>query len=145
MHRIIFLDIDGVLNGHEWCRKHPVPCLRINPKPAEFLNQLLELSKAKVVISSAWSSWIVRGFMTTDGFRRLLLTHGIDANVVDYLDVTPEPADRAAKIQNWIEKKKPDKYLVIDDLPVEGHPIIRPNPATGLQEQDIVQAVKMLA
>lgn len=83
--------------------------------------------------------------MNTDGFRRLLLTHGIDAEIIDYLHVTADPTDRSDKIQKWIEENEPTKYLVIDDLPIEGHPIIRPNPSIGLQEKDAVEAVKMLA
>lgn len=83
--------------------------------------------------------------MTTDGFRRLLLTHGIDAEVIGYLDVTADPNNRSAKIAAWVEEKRPDRYLVLDDLPIEGHPIIRPNPAIGLQESDVIEAIKILA
>lgn len=77
--------------------------------------------------------------------RRLLLTHGIDAEIIGHLDVSADPADRSAKIATWVKENRPDKYLVIDDLPIEGHPIIRPNPALGLQEPDIVEAIKILA
>lgn len=145
MDKVLFLDIDGVLNGHEWCKRHPTPCLRILQPQATLLSRLLELTKSKVVISSSWASWIVRGYMTTDGFRRLLLTHGIDAEVIGYLDVTADPNNRSAKIAAWVEEKRPDRYLVLDDLPIEGHPIIRPNPAIGLQESDVIEAIKILA
>jgi hypothetical protein len=146
MTKIIFLDIDGVLNGHEWCHTKEGP--RIFPEPARYLHILLQRSGAKVVLISSWRSWIVRGFMTPKGFSRVLLSHGCEANVIDALGAKDPNKnhrdDRREKILQWIEENKPDRYVILDDLPLDLPNLIRPNPAIGLQPVHISNAMEML-
>lgn len=146
MTKIIFLDIDGVLNGHEWCHTNEGP--RIFPTPARHLHILVQRSGAKIVLISSWRSWINRGFMTPQGFSKVLLSHGIVAEVVGALEQKDPDKnhreDRREKILQWIEENKPDRYVILDDLALDLPNLIRPNPAIGLQPVHISQAMEIL-
>lgn len=74
---ILFLDIDGVLNRHQFC---PIAqSCDIERVCVEHLNTVLEMTKCQIVISSAWRYMVSRGGMTLDGFWYMLRTHGLSA------------------------------------------------------------------
>lgn len=60
--KVLFLDIDGVLNSKEWCQAKNldpnVPCdfvlCEVDPETVKHVNTILEQTGAKVVISSTW-------------------------------------------------------------------------------------------
>lgn len=57
--KIIFLDIDGVLNcengyKHKWCTKNDTYGDLFFPPSASLLNDLISETRAKIVISSTW-------------------------------------------------------------------------------------------
>lgn len=144
--KIVFLDIDGVLNGHEWC--HTDEGLRILPDQAKYLGIITRRTGAQVVLISSWRHWINDGLMTPRGFSKLLLTHGCDVDVIGALSAK-DPAlshaeDRTIKILDWIEQHKPDKFVVLDDLPLKVPNLIRPDPGRGLRPHDISRAVEVL-
>jgi len=145
MSRVIFLDIDGVLNGHQWCHTKRGP--RILPGPAGILDILLERSQPKVVLISSWRRWLHDGHMTLKGFERLLLSHGVHATIRDALPARDaklsHAKDRTLKIRQWLDFFRPQAYVVLDDLPLEVDHLIRPNPAVGLAPPHITEAMKM--
>lgn len=72
--KIIFLDIDGVLNGHEFNAE--AQSGNIRNECVQHLNRIIRLTGAKIVLSSAWR-YIVHGKqMTLKGFAYMLRTHG---------------------------------------------------------------------
>jgi hypothetical protein len=72
---LIFLDIDGVLNGHQ--RQPGSPYCGIQQENVKPFNWLLERLEPQIVLSSAWR-YIVHGKdMTLSGFEYMLLTHGV--------------------------------------------------------------------
>ena len=128
--KIIFLDIDGVLNAG--CEDEPF----ILPECAQRLNCIIQETGATVVLSSAWRNLIHSGEMTTKGFQRLLQTHMIRCHV---LGATPEVRGvlgRGKQISVWLAENGPvECYVVIDDDDLAvldaGHPLVRTNGATG--------------
>lgn len=76
-NKIIFLDVDGVLNSHA-ALNGGVYC-GMDPKCVLALNYLLEKTEAKVVLSSAWRYMILGKAMTLLGFAYLMHTHGVVA------------------------------------------------------------------
>lgn len=63
--KIIFLDIDGVLNHQDWyCRRHEemdqndivshYPLYEFDPESVKWLNHIIEATGSKVVVSSTW-------------------------------------------------------------------------------------------
>ena len=58
--KVIFLDIDGVLNHYYWYRerrfkcKLPHPLDDFDPKSVSYLNNITDITGAKIIISSSW-------------------------------------------------------------------------------------------
>lgn len=76
--RAVFLDIDGVLNGHEKMSNH---YSRMRIDCVEFLNLILNSGDdIRLVISSSWRYLIHSGSMNLQGMENLLLTHGVDCH-----------------------------------------------------------------
>lgn len=150
--RVIFLDIDGVLNGHE---RHSNGYCGIKPENVAVLNKLLDqLPDLKLVISSSWRYMIPKA-MTIKGFEYVLLIAGVDCeNRV--LGVTPKDEEvggrsgRGKQIQDFRKKSLPEhvKYVVIDDLPFDfvkcGLNFIQTDPDRGLQPEQIPAILKKL-
>lgn len=73
--KVIFLDIDGVLNDHTQMENH---YCGTKYECVQQFNRILDaVPEAKIVISSAWRYMILRGDVTLKGFEMLLLTHGV--------------------------------------------------------------------
>lgn len=119
--RVLFLDIDGVLNRHE---KHPgsVYC-GIRADCMAELNRVIHETGCSLVISSAWRYQILLGAMTHRGFENMLCTHGLvcrEGTVVGATrkDVSPECADRGQQIREWLMGHSAVKcWAVVDDCP----------------------------
>ena len=152
--RVIFLDFDGVVNAHEWIHLRSGP--KIMQRQARMLQIIIDKTGANLVVSSTWSSMILSGDMTKRGFERMLKTHGIRAEVLDALPVVKQvspnesAAHRSSLITGWLAACRddaagqPDRYIVIDDLAIRGHPLIRTNPAVGLEPRHVSQAIGLL-
>lgn len=115
---IIFLDIDGVLNGHD---RHANGYCGIHPDKVERLNRIVRETGAKIVISSAWRYMVRKGAMTLDGFRYLLLIHGLDgsAELLPPTMLDEKVPGRGEQINHWLiqwARREPRvNYVVIDD------------------------------
>jgi hypothetical protein len=145
--RIIFLDVDGVLNGHEWINQDGfVP--KINKPQARHLYILLRQSAAKVVLISSWRSMVHSGKMDLRGMNSLFKSHGI--RNIDVIDVLPphDPAlnhrdDRTILLNQWVSEHRPKSYVVLDDLPLDVKNLIRPDPGMGLDDGHVELAMRM--
>jgi hypothetical protein len=165
--KIIFLDIDGVLNGHVafgngYCG--------IRQENVAELNHLLqEVPDAKIVISSSWR-YMMPDSMNLDGFCNLLLSHGIDGydtRLVDKKGVRFNRIigytlhdeklggrnGRGKQILHWLVNNnfnpRFDRHVVLDDMmwDFEKHPqldIILTDPGKGLQRQQVEIAITKL-
>jgi hypothetical protein len=124
--RVIFLDIDGVLN----CKRTPNPRKLpyvIDPVLLERLLRLLDRSDAKVVLSSTWR-YDPAGLFSA---RRL---------GVPFIDVLPDmPGQpRRDEILAWlVAHPDTNRFAVIDDEDdeLDELPLFQPNPATGLTDE----------
>jgi hypothetical protein len=124
--RVIFLDIDGVLN----CKRTPNPRKLpyvIDPVLLERLLRLLDRSDAKVVLSSTWR-YDPAGLFSA---RRL---------GVPFIDVLPDmPGQpRRDEILAWlVAHPDTNRFAVVDDEDdeLDELPLFQPNPATGLTDE----------
>lgn len=95
--KILFLDIDGVLNAH---RQLPSGYCGIDRAKAEWLNAVLYfVPDAKLVISSAWRYMMLRGDMTLKGFEYLLLVHGVNCRERLHGYTEADPDNRAVSFR----------------------------------------------
>lgn len=160
MFKVIFLDIDGVLNAHEELDPK-IMCGRIYPDKVARLNMILEETGAMLVLSSAWRYLIYREEMTLTGVEWLFRSHGIyqkrligitkPDTMISLSDSVKVPAsnERGEQISMWIEDNpEVSKYVVLDDLDLgisrAGHPFVHVNGSVGLTTQNAKDAIKLL-
>lgn len=116
--KVIFLDIDGVLNDHKPLR-HSRSNTFDRDKVKRF-DHLLRVTGSKIVLSSSWRYFIITGDMTFRGFEQLMRSHGIDAwgRIVGILPPDEEsPFGRDQQIVKYVrEDKEISHFVILDDL-----------------------------
>jgi len=129
---ILFLDIDGVLNDHEF--DEDAKSSTISRECADRLNRILEATKAMIVLSSAWRYMVLKNAMTLTGFEYLLRTHWIVANgrLIGTTREDSSPNEpRRNQILEYVEKHKPERWVAIDDLDLDLPFHVKTNPEVG--------------
>lgn len=152
---VLFLDIDGVLNAHDFC-----PLARSGPihrDKMDRLNWVLSGSGAVVVLSSAWRYIVHRGEATVAGIDWLLRSHGLHAGRLvgitrpdtlvsrvvtwDGSTVWPQTDERGSQIRDWLAAHPQyRRYAAVDDLDLgitaAGVPLVKTDGAVGLTDAD---------
>ena len=148
--RLVFLDIDGVLNtasAYDWGVK---PLALICPDNVAYFNSIIEQTECKIVVSSSWRMSIHEGDMTLVGFQEMLRSHGMRGKVVGCTPSGEQAAERWQEIRQFLDENSPsfeiESYVVIDDDcdAGEGHPFVRTDCRLGLTKQDAAQAIELL-
>jgi hypothetical protein len=125
--KIIFLDIDGVLNHEAFYKERfekryeegamPHPHSEIDPKSVENLNTLIKETDAKVVISSTWRH------SGLEYCKDVLEFHGFNGEIID---ITPSHQSRfrGLEILDWVKTNEKligeryfnfTEYVILDD------------------------------
>ncbi len=159
--KIIFLDIDGVLNSEASMRDLGIKNLwNDNPHPMhiKWLNKIVEETGAKIVISSTWRT---SGSATM--FNRLLTLLGCKGYVIDR---TPSLGTfRGTEIKTWLLthadnlikykdsqwhswNEPVETFVILDDdndmLELSATNLVLVNDGTGLQEEHAIKAIEIL-
>ncbi|MGI9507634.1 MAG: HAD domain-containing protein [Geminicoccaceae bacterium] len=148
--KLIFLDIDGVLNDHEF---DPVSdSCTIKRECVQQLNRILVETGAQIIVSSAWRYMVLNGAMTLRGFGYLLQTHGVITGRVwatTKLDIGGE--SRGRQIRDWLSENTNGDipFVVLDDERLCGFDEVRDNlvltdGSVGLTEADADKAIQIL-
>lgn len=164
--KIIFLDIDGVLNSAETCKyyhekykaggfggffKPDEECTEKNVlwgKPlVANLQRLVSETGASIVISSTW-----RKHYEVEKFKEMFSVYGWnDAPVIDrtvrlatYMAICNYC--RGDEIEQWIKENSPKSYVILDDdsdmLPHQN--FVQTDSAIGLTESDVRRSIELL-
>ena len=158
--KILFLDIDGVLNPRWWERKKPADRFgcAFAPKTISCLAKIVKETKAEIVISSSWKDmglvelqnmWRDRNLpgkivdITPDYMSDELLLKEDSADM-DYL------YERGSEIQGWLLLHGDDvsRYVIIDDmddiLPEQKSHFVQTDPEVGITDEDVDKTVRLL-
>jgi hypothetical protein len=135
MMRVIFLDIDGVLNcaGTKNPRKFPYV---VDQGPLSIFQRLKQRTRALVVLSSTWRCDPV-GVLAAKHYG------------VPFDELCPDNPDcrRGEEIHEWLQAH-PDvtRFAVIDDDcdGLDGLPLFQPSAQTGLTQQEADAVVEYL-
>ena len=146
--KIIFLDIDGVLNSRRFFANNKVilpPSAQIDPQSVKQLNQITDATGAIIVVSSTWRYAYMRNL---SGLRDFLSGHGVTGKV---LDITPINNDsRAQQIQSWLDTthRDIDAFVILDDEDLGGKQLdkflVLTTKQEGLMPTDVQKAIKIL-
>jgi len=144
MMKIVFLDIDGVLNSRQ---SLPLDAGSMHPPLISKLNRLLQETGANVVISSSWRMHTplneLANYLVKSGFEYPERIIG----ATRYLDGR---RSRGYEITLWLRQVKGcvDSFVVLDDVAagldeVNGNVVVTDN-RIGLSDKNVENAIKIL-
>lgn len=172
---LIFLDVDGVLNAHEF--DPGVRCGQIHREKVARLNRILRATDARIILSSAWRYMVHRGEATLKGMDWLFRSHGMLAGRLVGItrpgamirgDYDGKPGSwplsdkRGGQIRHWMDEHgEGRRYVVIDDggtadgtpdgewtdlgILAAGHPVVWTDGKVGLTDADADRVIATLA
>ncbi len=109
MIRILFTDIDGVLNPH-WRAKW-------SKKSITLYNELCKEYDLKPVITSTW-----RIAHTKEQLQEIFKSQGIEIDIYDYTPLLG--GARGLEIKEWLDNNECDNFVIIDDKTSDIEPYI---------------------
>lgn len=152
--KLIFLDIDGVLNSGRWLASETYQRMRddepvsdrwedmLDPDAVRMLNQIVEHTGGSIVVSSSW-----RYALDFDQLVQVLRAGGVRGGIIGS---TPGGEGiRGREIEDWLDLSHlPYEAFVILDDDSDMEPfqdrLIRTTFADGLQQEHVELAVEML-
>ena len=161
--KIIFLDIDGVLNCNFWNDNHQQEIsegILIEEEKVKLLSEIMNISGAQIVLHSGWRFWFDQDRNPTK-FESEKLIELFDKYNLSIASMTPDFTTeeiratrkfslvKAKEILAWLEEHpEVEQWIVIEDLDLHEERVarhqIRTNPASGLTRADVDLAICML-
>ena len=150
-NKIIFLDIDGVLNTRKTVRKTSDGMAFVDARKVLRLRDIVERTGAKIVLSSSWRYGAIKGATPMEQlaycelqeeFRRLQCPL--------WIDITPcfPQAKRWREINAWLMLHDVDSFVILDDLweellPFNDH-LVTTTLKEGLTKERAALAIEIL-
>lgn len=164
MSRVVFLDIDGVLNAAFWNESHQKEISDgqlIDRDKVKLLAQLIDRTDAQIILYSGWRFWFdeERKPLCKEAERLVEMLAGEGLAIAGFTpDLTTEEIRRTKKfslvkadeILLWLKTHgEVEGWVVLDDLElhnarVRGHQV-KTDPSVGLTLEDVNEAVEMIA
>ena len=164
LKKVLFLDIDGVLNTQDWHSRMTKDTPRdefgwvFDPVAVENLAHIVKETGASIVISSSWK------FLGMEKLRKMWKNRNLPGSI---LDITPNTVSdemlqnanldemelgvcRGNEIKEWLSRHKSEvsNYVIIDDfddlLPEQEDHAVITNTLIGITESDAEKAIMIL-
>lgn len=115
--KIIFLDIDYVVNCRSTKERAPSGVIGVEQRLIAYIKEIVNATGAKIVLSSTWrKDW---AFNLLDGKDWNYLCEEFAKQDLHFFDYTPIHSDshRGKEIKEWLENTDYDvsSYVIIDD------------------------------
>jgi len=145
--KIIFLDIDGVLNTPKNMMdaiekgifpKGNIPMQTVSKDCVRRLRNIVEITDAKIVISSTWR-------MTMNAVWRAFAWCGWDNPPI--IGKTGVGNSRGMEIEDWLKKHPVKNFVIIDDDDSDIHQkehLVQTQNEIGLTDEDCQLAINIL-
>lgn len=151
--KVIFLDIDGVLNSAAFMKARAKNFNTVNKEERDrwldmldqeavkLLNQAVEATNAKIVISSTW-----RILHSVNKLTSFLKEKDFIGKIID---ATPRFSGkpRGDEIQAWLDKNQVDDFVIVDDDNDMGelsHKLVQTSWQNGIQQHHVDEIISML-
>ena len=155
--KIIFLDIDGVLNSVAWMKaeaaaagndttENTIGWNKVDPAACARLNRIITATGAKIVVSSTW-----RKMLCLSAIRGVLLGSGVTypVPIIDKTPVLHKP--RGLEIQAWLDEfhnsNLVEDFVILDDDGDMEHlvdKLVQTSCETGLLDEHVDRAIEIL-
>lgn len=153
LHKVIFLDVDGVLKTGEFeqhIRKEQQLSYieasnRLQPEKIELIAKLVKETDAKIVLSSTWRLW-------KPSYN--ILARTLSQHSISIFSKTPDKREeyRWDEIKAWLHTRPVCKSLIIDDDETAYNKYEAPtsckfihiDSSIGLTEYDVQQGIRLL-
>jgi len=141
--RVIFLDIDGVLNSGRSVTATG-SCYLLDSVAVGLINKLCEEADAKIVVSSTWRKRV------GPGIKDSLAVAGIKRRYFhpDYATPEIDGMARGAEVKAWLlQHDDVENFVCIDDNGgfFDGQTLIQTNPQEGFSYANYCEALHHLA
>jgi hypothetical protein len=152
--KVIFLDIDGVLNTHKTTRR--LDCCNeftfVDTRKVLRLREIIERTGAKLVLSSTWRFGAMSGafFLEREALRELVAEFR-RLRCPKWVDITPwlPGCKRQKEIYAWLAlHPEVDEFIIIDDVGEEltwfWDRLVLTDPRVGLNKERMEFAIQLL-
>jgi len=170
--KVIFLDIDGVLNTLETFKRNTIiyketgkRLIEIDEFRVKYLKEIIDKTSAKIVLSSSWRTFFKKenDKIIPSNQKGHKLLEILNKYNIEIYDLTPYDKERYRQneIETYLNEHEVDEFIIIDDesydlpkyigkeliktsttLPYEM--ITNMNECLGLSEEHIEEAIKKL-
>lgn len=153
--KIIFLDIDGVLNSemYEWSRGEDRADNRIDLSRVRLLKDIVSATDAKIVLSSTWRlDWDKSPELCgEDGeyINQCLAQYGLF--IIDKTPFNSMIDDRRREILTWLSSHRGEveSFVILDDIncgweELDSRVVVTEPYGYGLNEEHVKKAIKLL-
>lgn len=148
--KIIFLDIDGVLNSFKYDLERNPSDGNIDATRLPLLKEIVDTTDAKIVLASTWRKFWERGDIqaneTGKEINKIFASAGLKI-----FDKTPVLGSRKEEISAWLKQNEGvDAFCIIDDICFgwdELSPfLVNTNPriGRGLEQSHVKKAISVL-
>ena len=150
--KIIFLDIDGVLNSKVYDRESTTEDGNIDKTRLPLVKRIVDETGAKIVLSTTWRKHWVREYACLDKTGKQLVDTLREAGLEIY-DKTPyhERYDRPGEIREWLDEHggEVEAFVILDDAFGFGDlsdNLVKTDPGIGrgLMEKHVEKAIAIL-
>ena len=150
--KVIFLDIDGVLNSSVYDRQRSENDGNIDRTRLWLLKKLVDKTGAKIVLSSSWRNHWEKNYDECDDVGKKIIMDFASAGLEIY-DKTPKVGylERSEEIRMWLKENPEVKSFVIFDDNRYGWGDLSENfiltnyrIGRGLEEEHIKQALEII-
>lgn len=152
--KIIFMDIDGVLNSVAYDRQRTADQGNIDETRLPLLKRIIDTTQACIVLTSSWRKHWVKDQNLCDDIGReinaLFAAYGLP--IYDKTPVLPEN-DRAEEVRLWLkEHNDTESFAILDDIAfgwgddLQDH-LVRTNcrVGRGLEDEHVQKAIAILS
>ena len=149
--KYIFLDFDGVLNTEQYQAQLAIDGkptkdeygALFDPKVVDRLSEIIEKTKAEVVITSSWQN-----IHSAEVLDEMWKKRGLPGEIRVYRKQESEQVSHAQVVKSFMDHSSNTPYVILDDenqYPEEfRNNLIQINPVTGIKGNDVAAAIELL-
>lgn len=149
--KYLFLDFDGVLNTEQYQARLAIEGKPItdeygalfDPKVVDRLAEIIEKTKAEIVITSSWQN-----ILSAEVLDEMWKKRGLPGEIRVYRKQESEQVSHAQVVKSFMDNMSNTPFVILDDedqYPEEcRNNLIAINPVTGIKEKDVAKAIELL-